>query len=281
MKHAFITGVSSGIGKSTAIKFLEHGFYVFGSVRNQNDALDLEDKYPKTFHKLIFDITDYYSVDKAMEDVYRKLEQKGLDVLVNNAGIAKYGPMQHVEIDELRNQFEINVFATVNITQKLLPKLGAYKGSKHRGKLFVISSSAGIMTRPMLGPYSSSKHAIEAIFDAYRRELMMYGIDVVIIEPGPIKTDIWSKAKDEKNPYEHTEYKDIFAHLNEAVQEIENIAFPAEKVANKIWKVFISKNPKARYLITPKKFAFYFAMYILPAKVLDKIFYKELKKLSK
>lgn len=281
MKHALVTGVSSGIGKATALKFLEQGFYVFGSVRNSNDAKDLENQYPKAFHKLIFDITDYSSVDSALGEVYEKLGKNGLDVLVNNAGVAKYGPMQHVEIDELRNQFEINVFATVNITQKLLPKLGAYKGATHKGKLFVISSAAGIMTRPMLGPYSSSKHAIEAIFDAYRRELMMYGIDVVIIEPGPIKTDIWNKAKDDKNPYEHTEYKDIFAHLNKAVREIENIALPAERVADKIWKAYISKNPKVRYLITPKKFAFYLAMHILPAKILDKIFYRELKKLSK
>lgn len=279
IKYAVITGVSSGIGKATAEKFLKQGFYVFGSVRKVEDAEDLEKKYPDTFHKLIFDTTDFVAVDKAVEEIEKIVGKRGLSVLVNNAGIAKYGPIQYVDIDELREQFEINVFAPIYLTQKLLPLLGASKKAKWQGKLFVISSTAGVMTRPMLGPYSASKHAVEAIYDALRRELMMYGMDVIIIEPGPIKTEIWGKAKASENPYKGTDYEGIFAQLDYAVDEIEKIGLPVDVVADKIWKVYNDKKPKARYVIAPKKLMFKVAMYLLPDKVLDKIFFKELKKL--
>lgn len=280
MKYAFITGVSSGIGKSTAEKFLTEGFYVIGSVRKPQDAKDLQTQYPEKFHPLIFDVTDYQKVEEAIQEVKQIVKAEGLDVFVNNAGVAKYGPIQHVPIDELRAQFEINVFANVNLTQQVLPLLGASKQAKKKGKLFVISSTAGVMTRPMLGPYSSSKHAIEAIYDALRREMMIYGVQIIIIEPGPIKTNIWSKAKKGENPYENTDYGKIFAKLDDAVDEIEKIGLPSYKVADKIWQAYQTKKPKARYIITPKKIMFKLAMYGLPAKTLDKIFYKDIKKLN-
>lgn len=281
MKYAVVTGVSSGIGKATARKFLEEGLYVFGSVRKEQDAADLEVDYPKTFHKLIFDTTDYPAVDKAVEEITNKVGNKGLSVLVNNAGVAKYGPIQHVPIEEMRQQYEVNVFAPMYLTQKLLWLLGASKEAKWQGKVIVISSTAGVMTRPMLGPYSSSKHAVEAVFDALRRELMIYGLDVVIIEPGPIKTEIWDKAKGLENPYEDTDYKEIFDQLNEAVAQIEEIGLDVTEVSNKIWKAYTAKSPKTRYVVAPQKLKFKAAMYWLPDKTLDKIFYKDLKKLTK
>ncbi len=281
MRYAVITGVSSGIGRATALKFLQEGFCVFGTIRKKTDADSLKQDYPTTFYPLVCDITNFKEVNKALKEVVKVVGDEGLDVLVNNAGVAMYGPMQCVKIEDLRTQFEINVFSTVNFTQKFLPLLGATKTAKKKGKLFVISSAAGIMTRPMLGPYSSSKHAIEAIFDAFRRELMLYGMQVVIIEPGPIKTDIWNKAKDKENPYADTDYKEIFDELNNAVDDIESNALPVEKVSNKIWEAYKSSNPKARYLIAPKKLQFLLAMYVLPAKRLDKIFYKQIKKLTK
>lgn len=281
VKYAVVTGVSSGIGKATAKKFLEEGFYVFGSVRKQVDAREFERRFPNTFQTLVFDTTDYSAVDKAVQQIKEKIGKRGLSVLVNNAGVAKYGPIQYVDIDELRNQFEINVFAPIYFTQKLLPLLGASKDAKWKGKLFVISSTAGVMTRPMLGPYSASKHAVEAIYDALRREMMLYGLKVVIIEPGPIKTEIWGKAKTKENPYVNTDYELIFNQLDEAVNEIEKIGLPVESVSNKIWEIYKSKNPKTRYVIAPKKILFKAAMYILPDKILDKIFFKDLKKLMK
>lgn len=281
MKYAVVTGVSSGIGKAIAKKFLKKGLYVFGSVRNPEDTKELEKEYPKTFHKLIFDTTDYNAVDAAVEEIHKTVGNRGLSVLVNNAGIAKYGPIQYVPIEELRKQYEVNVFSPIYFTQKLLWLLGASKEAKWQGKVIQISSTAGVMTRPMLGPYSSSKHAIEALYDALRRELMIYGVPVVLIEPGPIKTNIWGKAKNEGNPYENTDYGEIFAQLDKAVDEIEKIGLPASSVANKVWEAYTSHNPKARYVVAPKKIMFKAAMYIIPDRVLDKIFYRDLKKLTK
>ena len=280
MKYALVTGVSSGIGKATARKFLQEGFYVFGSVRRVNDGADLKNQYGENFHELVFDMVDHKAVDAGFEEISQITGENGLDVFVNNAGVAKYGPIQHVDINELRAQFEVNVFSNVYVTQKALPLLGADYGSKKKGKLFVISSTGGVMTRPMLGPYSGSKHAVEAIYDALRREMMLFGVDVIIIQPGPIKTDIWGKAKKGENPYAATDYEKIFDKLDDAVNQIEQIGLPVEKVADTIWDAFNSAKPKDRYIVTPKKLAFIMAMYVLPAKVVDKIFFKDLKKLN-
>lgn len=280
MKYALITGVSSGIGKATAIKFLENGFYVFGSVRKSQDGEALQKAYPDNFHLLVFDIVDHVAVDHAFQTIENIVGASGLDVLVNNAGVAKYGPIQHVDITELRQQFEVNVFSNVYITQKSLPLLGADYNSSKKGKIIVISSTGGVMTRPMLGPYSASKHAIEAIYDALRRELMLYDMQVIIIQPGPIKTDIWGKAKVGVNPYAETDYEKIFDKLDDAVNQIEEIGLEVEDVAETIWKAYQSKAPRDRYIITPKKWMFKMAMYVLPAKMLDKIFFKDLKKLN-
>lgn len=280
MKYALITGVSSGIGKATAIKFLQQGYYVFGSVRKAQDGKALKDLFPELFHALIFDISNHEQVDKAFIEIQNIVGNHGLDVLINNAGVAEYGPIQHIAIEDLRRQFEINVFSNVYITQKSLPLLGADFNTTKKGKVIVISSTGGVMTRPMLGPYSASKHAVEAIYDALRRELMLYKMDVIIIQPGPIKTDIWGKAKSGINPYENTDYGKIFDKLDDAVNQIEEIGLESKEVAEKIWSAFQAKSPKARYVITPKKLMFKLAMYVIPAKTLDKIFFKDLKKLN-
>ncbi len=281
MKYALVTGVSSGIGKATAKKFLEEGFYVFGSVRKPQDGEALQQEFADKFHLLVFDIADHPAVDKAFAEIEQVVGVQGLDVLVNNAGVAKYGPIQHVAIEELRQQFEINVFSNVYITQKALPLLGANYTAKKKGKVIIISSTGGVMTRPMLGPYSASKHAIEAIYDALRREMMLYGLDVIIIQPGPIKTDIWGKAKTNVNPYANTDYEKIFDKLDEAVNQIEDIGLDVKVVADRIFKAYSTSNPKSRYIITPKKWMFILAMYIVPPKLLDKIFFKDLTKLNK
>lgn len=279
MKYAVVTGVSSGIGKATAHLLLQKGYFVFGSVRNAADAQDLQTEFPETYKQLIFDTTDYAAVDAAIEEIESVIGDKGLDLLVNNAGIAKYGPMQHVSLDMLRQQFEINVYAVVYFTQKCMRMLGAYKGSRHQGRIITISSTAGVMTRPLLGPYSGSKHAIEAIFDAWRREMMLFKIPVVIIQPGPIKTDIWNKAKKAENPFSQTDYGRAFDSLNQEIDKIEDVALDVSAVTHAIWHAASSSRPKTRYIVAPKKAQFIMAMYILPDQTLDKIFFKQIKKL--
>ena len=285
MPYVLITGVSSGIGYATAKYFLERGHTVFGSVRKQSDADRLQSDFGKSYIPLIFDTTDELEVKKSFDFVKKTVGVKGLSALVNNAGIAVYGPMQHISLEEIRTQFEVNVHAVVSVTQIFLPLLGASNDSPYpKGKLFVISSVAGRVTRTFLGPYAGSKHAIEGIFDAYRRELMIYGITVVIIEPGPIKTDIWAKAKkkeEQDKRFDDTGYADVFNQFNKRIQQLESIALPAEQVARKIYEAYQSKNPKTRYVVTSKKFFVWLAIYLIPDKLLDIIQFKQMKTLLK
>ncbi len=283
MKYVLITGVSTGIGNAIAKKFLEEGCYVFGSIRKEKDADRLKQEFnTSNFHPLLFDLTDKEAVQNAVKEAEEVVGESGLSCLVNNAGVSYYGPMEHFPIDDLRKQFEINVFATVEITQQFLPLLGTKNVNAPSGKIIVISSAAGVWTRPFLGPYSGSKHAIEAIFDAYRRELKLYGIDVVIIQPGPIRTEIWDKAQMfDIEQYKGTNYEQLLQKIEStAIEQIKKIAIPPSRVADKVFLAFQKKKPKARYLVTPMKLAFKIFMYVLPARWLDAYFMHELKKIQ-
>ncbi|MFV0530031.1 MAG: SDR family oxidoreductase [Flavobacteriales bacterium] len=283
MNYILITGISSGIGKAIAGKFLNEGCYVFGSVRKQEDAKRLKQEFnTPNFYPLLFDITDQNAVKEAVKTVKNHVGKNGLACLVNNAGVSYYGPMEHFPIEDLRKQFEINVFATVNVTQQFLPLLGTEDLKNPSGKIIVISSAAGVWTRPFLGPYSGSKHALEAVFDAYRRELKLYGIDVVIIQPGPIRTEIWDKAQMfDIQKYKGTHYKELLQKIEtSAIEQIKKLAIPPTRVADKVYLAFKKKKPKARYLVTPMKLAFKIFMYVLPARWLDAYFMNELKKIQ-
>lgn len=283
MKYVLITGVSSGIGNAIAKKFITEGCYVFGSVRKEQDANRLKQEFNSSnFHPLLFDITDLKAIQDAVKEVGNIVGKEGLSCLINNAGVSYYGPMEHFPIEDLRKQFEINVFATVEVTQQFLPLLGTKDLKAPSGKIIVISSAAGVWTRPFLGPYSGSKHALEAIFDAYRRELKLYGIDVVIIQPGPIRTEIWDKAQMfDIEKYKGTHYEQLLQKIETtAIEQIKKIAIPPSRVADKVFLAFKKKKPKARYLVTPMKLAFKIFMYVLPARWLDAYFMKELKKIQ-
>lgn len=281
MKYALITGVSSGIGFALCKRLLKEGFYVFGSIRKQEDALRLQKEWGDRFEPLQFDVTDYEKVDSEVEKVYQKCGDIGLALLVNNAGAVKMGPVQFVDIKDFREQFEINVHSVIYLTQKLLPLLGGEKKSSiAKGRIITISSTAGVFTRPMLAPYSASKHALEAVFDGLRRELSVYGIKSILIQPGPIRTEIWRKANFVENPYKETVYEGIFDKLGLAINDIVKTAIPVDRVVDKIWKAYQAKRPKPRYLIAPKKFFFWLLMYVMPASWTDYILIKEIKKYS-
>ncbi|MFV0237657.1 MAG: SDR family oxidoreductase [Flavobacteriales bacterium] len=283
MKYILVTGVSSGIGNAIAKKFIAKGCYVFGSVRKEQDAERLKQAFNSpNFHPLLFDITDQKAIQKAVKIVKSTVGKEGLSCLINNAGVSYYGPMEHFPMDDLRKQFEINVFATIDVTQQFLPLLGTKDLNSPSGKIIVISSAAGVWTRPFLGPYSGSKHALEALFDAYRRELKLYGIDVVIIQPGPIRTEIWDKAQMfDIEKYKGTHYETLLQKIETtAIEQIKKLAIPPSRVADKVFLAFHKKKPKARYLVTPMKLIFKIFMYVLPARWLDNYFMNELKKIQ-
>lgn len=203
MRSVVITGASTGIGWASAKMLLDRGFRVFGSVRKQADADRLKGEFGANFTPLIFDVTDEAAVLAAAREVRGALNGETLTGLVNNAGIAVSGPVLELAADEFRRQMEVNFIGPIIATQAFGPLLGsdpALKGPK--GRIVMISSVAGKNGNPMTSAYSASKHAIEGLSESLRRELMLFGIDVIIIAPGAVKTPIWSKAEEvDISPY--------------------------------------------------------------------------------
>lgn len=274
-----ITGVSTGIGRAAAGKFVQEGFHVFGSVRKEAEGAELKQALGSLFTPLVFDVQDSDGVVAARKKVEEMVGDQGLACLINNAGVSVYGPMIHVPLEELRYQFDVNVVGVVRVTQAFANLLGASKKSGFQpGRIINISSVSGLVTRPFMGPYSASKHALEAISDAMRRELDMYGIKVIIIEPGPIKTEIWRKAAAEKIKFQDTDYAAAFQNVKKAVGSMEGIALDVELCSDLIFEAFQSKSPKTRYLIAPKKWLFWAAAYLMSDKRLDKMFARQFAK---
>src|ERR1700729_3653114 len=195
MQSVVITGASTGIGFAAAKLLLARGFRVFGSVRKQADADRLTSEFGANFIPLVFDVTDEAAVLAAAREVRAALNGETLTGLVNNAGIAVAGPLLEISADQFRRQMEVNVIGPVIATQAFGPLLGSdpsLKGPK--GRIVMISSVAGKNGNPLTAPYTASKHAIEGLSESLRREMMLFGIDVIIVAPGAVKTPIWSKA---------------------------------------------------------------------------------------
>jgi short-subunit dehydrogenase len=280
MKNIVVTGTSSGIGLATAELFLKKGFRVFGSVRKEEDAMRLKTALGTHFIPLVFDVTDAEAILKAADFVKKTVDTEGVSLLVNNAGIAVSGPLQHLDIEEFIKQFDINLFGIFRVTQAFLPLLGAtLKHDAPKGKIVQISSVSALISQPFIGPYCASKAALESYNDALRRELKLFGIPVVSILPGPVKTPIWAKARAQTNLYPETEYRDLMKMAKKAIDESEQKAVSVESVAQLIFTIYEKKNPKPRYLISYNNFVIKLIA-ALPTRWLDGIMARQFKKVS-
>lgn len=275
-KNILITGVSTGIGYACARVFLDAGYAVFGSIRSNADAERLSQEFGGLFTPLVFDVTDHEAIDKAAAFLTGKIGKEGLACLINNAGVAIGGPMMHVSMEELRHQFEVNVVGLVKVTQAFLPLLGARDGHPTApGKILNMSSVAGRIGMPFLGPYVGSKHALEGISHAMRRELVRYGIDVVIIGPGAIKTPIWGKGMDRH--YAGTDFErplQIFA--NTFIRSSVKHGLEADDLARRVLRIFEKKRPRVRYGIVPKVVMNWILPRLVPHRMMDRYLAKHL-----
>ena len=270
MKYGLVTGVSTGIGNGIASALIKAGWHVFGSVRKQKDAEECVGQFGEGFTPLLFDVTDRDAIESAKEEVERILGDQSLAGLVNNAGYAVGGPLQEVPVENVRQQFEVNVIGALNVTQTFLPMLGAQKEFKGTpGKIINISSIAGRIAFPFMGPYAASKHALEALSDSLRRELQIFGIDVVVIEPGAIKTPIWGKGRDREIPKE-SPYFESLSRFAEITGGMFHKARPVEDVAEVVLDAFTSANPKTRYVISESWLTGWFIPRHLPDRMLDR-----------
>tara|TARA_B110001454_G_scaffold218223_1_gene245642 strand:- start:1343 stop:2191 length:849 start_codon:yes stop_codon:yes gene_type:complete len=277
MKNIVITGVSTGIGYAAALRLTNAGHRVFGSVRNKVDAKRVKSELGENYCPLIFDVTDADAIKEASDCVSKVVGDNGIDVLINNSGIALGGPILELPVDVFRKQFEVNVFGIVSVTQAFSKLLGAYKGANHNGKIIMISSVAGKRSYPFVGPYSASKHAVEGMSDALRRELMLYNIDVILVEPGPVKTEIWKKTPNpENNIFLKSDFEPALRKFNGLIKMFEKKGLDADVIANRIEKIINSNSPKTRYVLSPNKWRDYILPGLLPDRWLDKAMSKTL-----
>src|ERR1700692_4187260 len=231
MQSVVITGASTGIGWATAKLLLDRGFRGFGSGRKPADADRLRGEFGANFTPLSFDVTDEAAVLAAAREVRAALNGETLTGLVNNAGIAVAGPVLELSADQFRRQMDVNVIGPIIATQAFGPLLGSDPSLKGpRGKIVMMSSVAGKNGNPLSSAYSASKHAIEGLSESLRREMMLFGIDVVIIAPGAVKTPIWGKAEEvDVSGYQNSPFFPALEKARQFTKHLSEIGLPPEK----------------------------------------------------
>ena len=277
MRSVVITGASTGIGWATAKLLLDRGFRVFGSVRKAADADRLKSEFGANFTPLLFDVTDEAAVLAAAREVRAALRGETLAGLVNNAGIAVAGPVLELAADEFRRQMDVNVIGPVIATQAFGPLLGAEASLKGpKGRIVMVSSVAGKNGNPLTSAYSASKHAIEGLSEGLRREMMLFGIDVIIIAPGAVKTPIWSKADEvDIAAYKNSPFFPALEKIRKFMRRLGENGLPPEKVAEAIVGALTSARPKVRYALTPDPIR-HLITAVLPKRTVDRIIAKRL-----
>ncbi|NOT03878.1 MAG: SDR family oxidoreductase [Anaerolineales bacterium] len=270
-QNILITGVSSGIGLAMAERLLNNGYFVFGSVRQEKDAERLKKKLGSNFHPVIMDVTDYPSIEAAKEAVIQNAHGNGLTALINNSGIVVSGPLKYLSMEDLEYQFRVNVFGLVKVTQIFLPLLGGEKNTIYKpGTIINVSSISGLFTLPFIVPYSTSKHALESITDGLRRELDIYGINVVSVNPGAVRTPIWEKVKASRNVFAGTDYAGFEGYSQRQIELNEKDAIEPDIIAKTIQNIIEKKARKPSYLLMKNALVFKF-MLALPKSLQDKI----------
>jgi NAD(P)-dependent dehydrogenase (short-subunit alcohol dehydrogenase family) len=277
MRSVVITGVSTGIGWATAKLLLARGFRLFGSVRKAADAERLRSEFGSNFTPLLFDVTDEAAVLAAAREVRAALNGETLAGLVNNAGIAVGGPVLELAVDDFRRQMEVNVIGPVIATQAFGPLLGveaSLRGPK--GRIVMVSLVAGKNGNPLMSPYSASKHAIEGLSEGLRREMMLFGIDVIIVAPGAVKTPIWAKAEEvDISTYKNSPFFPAVERIRKVMRKFGETGLPPEKIAQAIADALTTPRPKVRYPITPDPMR-HLITTVLPKRMVDRIIARRL-----
>ncbi|HEX4902826.1 MAG TPA: SDR family oxidoreductase [Acidimicrobiales bacterium] len=271
MANVFVTGSSSGIGEAAALHLDRLGHRVFAGVRRDEDADALRAKADGSLTPVRCDVSDAGSVTSALAQIADAVGDAGLDGLVNNAGVARAGPLEHLTIDEWRDQFEINVFGQVAVTKAALPLIRSATG-----RICFVGSVSGRLGNALMGPYSGSKFAIEGIAQALRAELRPWGIAVSVVEPGPVKTPIWSKAESYADEVESRlgpeateQYRDQIDTARKGVSVNQRIGVSTDKTTAAIEHALLAPRPKHRYLVGVPAKAIGTATRLLPDRVLD------------
>ena len=278
MQGVVVTGVSTGIGWGITKVLIQKGFRVFGSVRKTEDAERLSKEFGENFIPLFFDVTDEAAVQAAAGQVREQLNGETLFGLVNNAGIAVPGPLMHLPTDDFRHQLEVNLVSVLIVTKAFLPLLGADRSLKGTpGRIINISSTGGRFGGPFLGAYAASKHGLEGFSESLRRELMLYGIDVIIVAPGSVATPIWDKAEQvDISMYSNTDYIEPAKRMQAYMIRNGRMGLPAEKIGEVVWQALTTAKPRVRYAVAPGSSLGRFIQTLMPKRIIDRFIARNL-----
>jgi NAD(P)-dependent dehydrogenase (short-subunit alcohol dehydrogenase family) len=268
-----VTGVSTGIGRAIAEVLVGEGVHVFGSVRRADDGQRIRSELGERFTPLVFDVTDADAIQASVPTVADALNGATLFGLVNNSGIAIGGPLIHQPLDEVRRHLEVNVVGALATVQAFAPLLGADRSRAGTpGRIIQISSVAGRLSAPFLGAYAASKRALEGMSESLRRELMLYGIDVIIVNPGSVATPIWDKAEaQDGSRYAGTEYEPVLTRFLAAALRSGRGGLPAVAVGRVVWTALSARTPRTFYPVVPRELMNWTIPLALPARMLDRL----------
>lgn len=275
-RYAVVTGAVSGIGRATTARLAGEGWHVFATVLDQAEADDVSDAFGDSVTALIMDVTDEQSVADVARTVRAAMGEQRLAGLVNNAGIALGGPAMELPIEEFQRQMEVNVIGVMRVTQAFGGLLGMEPERQGKpGRIIMLSSVAGHLGAPFMAPYVASKHAVEGLSKSLRIELQHYGIDVVMIGPGPVRTPIWEKAQEvDASSYHNSPLYKPMIGFRDYLSHIGANGLEPEVIADRIYKALTEPAPRLRYAVVPQRFANWTLPKLLPEKWIDRMIAK-------
>ncbi|MBI4954123.1 MAG: SDR family oxidoreductase [Myxococcales bacterium] len=266
-KTILITGATAGIGRHAALYLAARGHDVLATGRKQAALEELARASGGRIRTLRLDVTDPESIAEAVRAVDELTGGRGLDVLVNNAGYGQAGAAAEIRDADLRAQFETNVFGLMAVTRAFLPAMMA----RRSGRVVNVSSVGGRLTLPLFGVYNATKYAVESLSDALRIELRPFGIQVSLVEPGPIKTEFADRTMSAIARYRDpsSPYAPVYARAEELRALTDRQAVGPEVVSRAIEKAATRRRPAARYVVPfSSRFALWLAA-LLPTRALD------------
>jgi NAD(P)-dependent dehydrogenase (short-subunit alcohol dehydrogenase family) len=277
-KDVVVTGVSTGIGWGTTKVLVSKGFRVFGSVRKQADADRLQREFGNGFVPFLMDITDADAVHQAAQKVGSMIGDRNLVGLVNNAGIVVSGPLLYLRPSEYRRQLEVNMISPLVVIQAFAPLLGTDKKRQGpAGRIVNITSSGAKVVIPLLGAYGASKSGLEGMSDALRLELMLFGIDLVMIEPGFVNTAMYDKGeKEDLSEFKQTEYWEAMQNFQKFIVAEGRKGFSPEHLGEVVHVALSTAKPKARYAVIKQRFKNWTLPRLLPTRMFDAWLAKQL-----
>lgn len=279
MESVVITGVSSGIGLGTARVLIKRGFRVFGTVRRAVDGERVARELGSNFSALCCDVTDEASMRRAAEEVRAALAGRTLAGLVNNAGIVVPAPVLSQSRADFEAQLQVNLVGLFTATRAFLPLLGTERGRTGRpGRILNVSSVGGKIASPFIAAYAASKHGVEGFSESLRRELLLFGIDVIIIGPGSTATPIWEKGESASQAaLLDPEYAGALRAFNRFALSLAQSGYPPERVGEVIAVALTARKPRVRYAVVPGRLWNWTLPRLLPRRLVDRALARQLR----